>query len=87
MAVCPRKCHVSSDYETRKVSTRKYQLVIWSGTSRTLFALSKVYKELQNRQVEQEILTKLINISKFALSGHNFQPVKWLVKYETVVPT
>ena len=36
-------------------------------------------RNYKNKQVEREVLTKLINVARFAPSGHNFQPVKWLV--------
>jgi len=36
----------------------------------------------RKKQVEREVLTKLIDIARYAPSGHNFQPVKWLVIYE-----
>ena len=39
-------------------------------------------RNYKNKQVEQEILTKLIDVAKFAPSGHNLQPVRWLVIYE-----
>ncbi|MBW2603635.1 MAG: nitroreductase family protein [Deltaproteobacteria bacterium] len=39
-------------------------------------------RNYKNKQVEQEILTKLIDVARFAPSAHNVQPVKWLVVYE-----
>ena len=36
-------------------------------------------RNYRKKQVEQEILEKLINVARFAPSGHNLQPVKWLV--------
>jgi nitroreductase/NAD-dependent dihydropyrimidine dehydrogenase PreA subunit len=39
-------------------------------------------RNYKNKQVEQETLTQLINVARFAPSAHNFQPVKWLVIYE-----
>jgi nitroreductase/NAD-dependent dihydropyrimidine dehydrogenase PreA subunit len=39
-------------------------------------------RNYKNRPVEKEVLTKLINVARFAPSGHNRQPVKWLVIYE-----
>jgi len=39
-------------------------------------------RNYKNKQVPQEVLTKLIEIASFAPSGHNFQPVNWLVIYE-----
>jgi nitroreductase/NAD-dependent dihydropyrimidine dehydrogenase PreA subunit len=39
-------------------------------------------RNYKNKQIEQEILTKLIDVARFAPSGHNFQPVRWLVIYE-----
>jgi len=40
----------------------------------------RTYKD---RPVEREILTKLIDIARFAPSGHNIQPVRWLVIYDS----
>ena len=40
----------------------------------------RTYKK---KQVEREVLTKLINVARFAPSGHNLQPVKWLVIHES----
>lgn len=37
----------------------------------------------RKRPVEREVLTKLINVARFAPSGHNLQPVKWLVIHES----
>jgi nitroreductase/NAD-dependent dihydropyrimidine dehydrogenase PreA subunit len=39
-------------------------------------------RNYKKKPVEQEVLTKLINVARFAPSGHNRQPVKWLVVYE-----
>ena len=39
----------------------------------------RTYKK---KQVEREVLTKLIDVARFAPSGHNLQPVKWLVIHE-----
>ncbi len=39
-------------------------------------------RNYKNNQVEQDVLTKLINVARFAPSGVNLQPVKWLVIYE-----
>lgn len=33
--------------------------------------------------VERDVLTRLISISRFAPSGHNTQPVQWLVIYDS----
>jgi nitroreductase/NAD-dependent dihydropyrimidine dehydrogenase PreA subunit len=39
-------------------------------------------RNYKKKQVEKKVLTKLINLSRFAPSGHNRQPVRWLVIYE-----
>ena len=39
-------------------------------------------RNYKNKQVEREILTKLIDVARFAPSGHNLQPVRWLVIHE-----
>ena len=39
----------------------------------------RTYKE---EAVAREMLAKLIDIARFAPSGHNVQPVKWLIIYE-----
>ena len=39
-------------------------------------------RNYKKKQVDREVLTNLINIARFAPSGHNFQPVRWLVLYE-----
>ncbi len=36
-----------------------------------------------NKQVEKETMSKLIEIARFAPSGHNMQPVEWLVIYDS----
>ncbi|UCF84699.1 MAG: nitroreductase family protein [Desulfobacteraceae bacterium] len=40
----------------------------------------RTYKD---KQVERELLTKLIDIARFAPSGHNLQPVRWRVIYDS----
>jgi nitroreductase/ferredoxin len=40
----------------------------------------RTYKE---QPVAREILTKLIHIARFAPSGHNLQPVRWSVIYDS----
>lgn len=40
----------------------------------------RTYKE---QSVEREVITKLIDIARFAPSGHNLQPVRWLVIYDS----
>ncbi|MDM8550317.1 nitroreductase family protein [Desulfobacterales bacterium HSG2] len=40
----------------------------------------RVYKD---KPVDRETITKLIDIARFAPSGHNRQPVKWLVIYDS----
>ena len=39
-------------------------------------------RNYKKKQVDREVLTNLINIARFAPSGHNSQPVRWLVIYE-----
>ena len=39
-------------------------------------------RNYKKKPVEREVLTDLINVARFAPSGHNLQPVKWLVIYE-----
>ncbi len=39
----------------------------------------RTYKE---EPVEREVLTKIIDIARFAPSGHNLQPVRWRVIYD-----
>jgi nitroreductase/NAD-dependent dihydropyrimidine dehydrogenase PreA subunit len=39
-------------------------------------------RNYKDKQIEREILTKLIDVAKFAPSGHNLQPVRWLVIHE-----
>ena len=39
----------------------------------------RVYK---GKSVEREVIAKLIDIARYAPSGHNLQPVKWLVIYD-----
>lgn len=40
----------------------------------------RTYKE---QPVEREVLAKIIDIGRFAPSGHNLQPVRWLVIYDS----
>lgn len=40
----------------------------------------RTYKD---KAVDREIITKLINIARYAPSGHNSQPVRWLVIYDS----
>ena len=40
----------------------------------------RAYKE---QPVEREVLSKIIDIARFAPSGHNIQPVRWLVIYDS----
>ena len=40
----------------------------------------RAYKK---KPVEKEVLSKLIKIARFAPSGHNLQPVQWLVIYDS----
>ena len=40
----------------------------------------RAYKK---KPVGKEILNRLINIARFAPSGHNLQPVQWLVIYDS----
>ena len=39
----------------------------------------RTYKD---KKVERDIILKLIDIARFAPSGHNAQPVRWMVFYE-----
>ena len=39
-------------------------------------------RNYKKKPAEREVLTNLINVARFAPSGHNLQPVKWLVIYE-----
>jgi len=36
----------------------------------------------RNKTVERDLISKLIDIARFAPSGHNAQPVRWMVFYE-----
>ncbi|UCD88838.1 MAG: nitroreductase family protein [Desulfobacterales bacterium] len=39
-------------------------------------------RNYKNNPVDRDVLAKLINVARFAPSGHNLQPVKWLVIYD-----
>lgn len=40
-------------------------------------------RNYEEKVVDREVITKLIDIARFAPSGHNLQPVRWLAIYDT----
>ncbi|MFH1481018.1 MAG: nitroreductase family protein [Pseudomonadota bacterium] len=40
-------------------------------------------RNYEEKIVDREVIAKLIDIARFAPSGHNIQPVKWLVIYDS----
>jgi len=42
-------------------------------------------RKYRSRSVSAETLTRLIEIARFAPSGHNVQPVNWMVVYESTM--
>ena len=79
VAVCP---HGAMSHATMKPEECQPANEVW------LFAPEQVEYFLRYRRsirtykkdpVEKEVLINLINVARFAPSGHNFQPVKWLV--------
>lgn len=39
-------------------------------------------RQYEEKDVGRDVLTKLIDVARFAPSGHNLQPVDWLVIYD-----
>jgi Fe-S-cluster-containing hydrogenase component 2 len=40
------------------------------------------FRDYQDKPVERELLEKLIDTARYAPSGHNSQPVHWLIIYD-----
>ena len=50
---------------------------------KALMRARRSIRTYKDKQVDREILTELIDMVRYAPSGHNFQPVKWLIVYDT----
>ncbi|MBW2491890.1 MAG: nitroreductase family protein, partial [Deltaproteobacteria bacterium] len=82
MAVCPHGAMSHAIMKPEECLSVNNDLLFGPEQVEHFLRYRRSIRNYRKKQVGQEVLKKLIEIARFAPSGHNFQPVKWLVIYE-----
>ena len=83
VAVCPHGAMTHATMKPEECLSVNDDWVFGPEQVEYFLRLRRSIRNYKKKPVEQELLTNLINIARFAPSAHNLQPVKWLVIYET----
>jgi nitroreductase len=82
VAVCPHGAMSHAIMETEKCPPVNDDWLFNSEQVEHFLRYRRSIRNYNNNHAEQDVITKLINVARFAPSGHNLQPVKWFVIYE-----
>ncbi|MFC1858429.1 nitroreductase family protein [Thermodesulfobacteriota bacterium] len=84
VAVCPHGAFSHSNMTPEQCPDVHMDLLLNAPQIEHLLRSRRSIRNYKTKTVEREVLTQLINIARYAPSGHNAQPVRWLVIYDTV---
>ncbi|MCP4108636.1 MAG: 4Fe-4S dicluster domain-containing protein [Desulfobacteraceae bacterium] len=83
VAVCPHEAFSLKTMTPEQCRPVKKDLLLNQEQVEQFLCSRRSVRVYKDKPVEREIITKLIDIAKYAPSGHNSQPVEWLVVYDS----
>lgn len=79
LAVCPRGALTHRDVKPEECIPIRQEWISFPERVENYMCARRSIRAYSRKPVERDVLGKLINISRYAPSGHNGQPVNWLV--------
>lgn len=83
VAVCPHGAVSHAIMKTEECRPLKKELIVQPDQIEQLLKSRRSIRTYMKKQVERDLLTKLIELAAYAPSGHNTQPVNWKVIYDS----
>jgi len=82
VAVCPHGALSHADMKTEECPPIRKEMMISAEQAEQFLRQRRSIRTYKERRVERDQLERLIRIARYAPSGHNTQPVEWMVIYE-----
>ena len=82
VAVCPHGAMSHEAMDTTECRPVRDELILQPDQVEQFLKSRRSVRTYKKNAVDREVLAKLINLASFAPSGHNTQPVHWLVVYD-----
>ena len=83
VAVCPHGALSHTSMSPDQCAPVKKEWLLDTNQVEHFLRSRRSIRTYKDKPVERELLTKLIDIAHFAPSGHNLQPVRWRVIYDS----
>lgn len=79
VAVCPRGCLSNRNSPLDKSPKIRADLIVTAEQVQQLLKSRRSVRAFKKKPVPHEMITRLIDIARYAPTGHNMQEVEWLV--------
>lgn len=83
VAVCPHEALSHRDIPRDQIEPVRPELQVSFDQAAQLLKSRRSIRSYKSKPVEREKILDILNVARFAPSGHNNQPVSWLVIYNT----
>lgn len=83
VAVCPHQAMEHAAIKVAQCPPIRKELLISAGQAEQFLRMRRSIRVYKKKTVPREMLAQLIEVARHAPSGHNSQPVEWLVVYDT----
>lgn len=83
VAVCPHGALSLETMSTDECPPVRKEWLLSAEQAEHFLRSRRSIRSYKERPVERQLLEKLIDIARYAPSGHNMQPVEWLVIHDT----
>ncbi|RLC11492.1 MAG: ferridoxin [Deltaproteobacteria bacterium] len=83
VAVCPHGALSLKTMPSEQCPPVRKELALSAEQSEHFLRARRSVRVYKDKPADRETITKLIDIARFAPSGHNLQPVRWLVIYDS----
>ncbi|MFC1889306.1 nitroreductase family protein [Thermodesulfobacteriota bacterium] len=82
VAVCPNGALSHRDMSPDQCPPRREELLLGADQAEHFLRSRRSIRNYKDEPVEKETIARLIDIARYGPSGHNTQPVKWLVIHD-----
>lgn len=82
VAVCPHQAMSHAKMTAQQCPPIRKELLLTPGQAEQFLRMRRSIRVYKDKTAERDQLSKLIHIARYAPSGHNTQPVEWLVVYD-----
>jgi nitroreductase/NAD-dependent dihydropyrimidine dehydrogenase PreA subunit len=79
VAVCPHGAMSHAVMTADQCPPIRKELMIDAAQAEQFLRMRRSIRKYKKRPVDRELLSRLVHIARYAPSGHNTQPVEWLV--------